>query len=255
MEDFGLKDAQLGLKGGSRTKEIDQWLGENVFIGFKSRVKGCLYLAPRRHARLLLSLGVEKNSLNTVLLTTSSPPISLFHISPKVSKGLMIRVGLRGVFNGDSAAVKTIKRDVSGEINILQRINHSNIISLSRFCLHQGNPYLVYEFADNRLLSDWLHSTTKNTKYDSVLELKQRVQIAHDIADALNYLHNFITPPYIHKNLKSSNVLLDVHMRAKITNSGLARSVEETDNGVCCTRRLVVMRFRERIWGMWYVWW
>ncbi|KAJ0764162.1 putative protein kinase RLK-Pelle-LysM family [Helianthus annuus] len=140
-----------------------------------------------------------------------------------------------------------MKRDVSNEINILQQINHSNIISLSRFCLHQGNPYLVYEFSDNRSLSDWLHSTTKNMKYDSVLELKQRVQIAHDIADSLNYLHNFITPPYIHKNLKSSNVLLNVHMRAKITNFGLARSMEETGNGVCCTSHLVVTRFREII--------
>ncbi|KAJ0725427.1 putative protein kinase RLK-Pelle-LysM family [Helianthus annuus] len=146
----------------------------------------------------------------------------------------------RGVFNGDSAAVKIMKRDVSNEINILKQINHSNITRLSGFCLHQGNTYLVYEFADNHSLSDWLHSSTKNTKYDSVLEWKQRVQIAHDIADALNYLHNFITPPYIHKNLKSSNVLLDVHMRAKITNFGLARSVEETDNGKLQLTRHVV---------------
>ncbi|KAI7740926.1 hypothetical protein M8C21_033053 [Ambrosia artemisiifolia] len=146
----------------------------------------------------------------------------------------------RGVFNGDSAAVKIMKGDVSGEINILKQINHSNIIRLSGFCLHQGNTYLVYEFADNSSLSDWLHSTTKSTKYDSVLEWKQRVQIAHDIADALNYLHNFVTPPYIHKNLKSSNVLLDVHMRAKITNFGLARSVEETNDGELQLTRHVV---------------
>ncbi|KAF5777765.1 putative protein kinase RLK-Pelle-LysM family [Helianthus annuus] len=149
----------------------------------------------------------------------------------------------RGIFNGDSAAVKVMKGDVSGEINILKQINHSNIIRLSGFCLHQGNTYLVYEFADNSSLSDWLHSTTKNTKYESVLEWKQRVQIAHDIADALNYLHNFITPPYIHKNLKCSNVLLDVHMRAKITNFGLARSVEETDDGELQLTRHVVGTF------------
>ncbi|KAK9059859.1 hypothetical protein SSX86_020563 [Deinandra increscens subsp. villosa] len=150
----------------------------------------------------------------------------------------------QGVFGGDSAAVKIMKGDVSGEINILKQINHSNIIRLSGFCLHQGNTYLVYEFADNYSLSDWLHSTSKGAKYDTVLEWKQRVQIAHDIADALNYLHNFITPPYIHKNLKSSNVLLDAQMRAKITNFGLGRSVEDNDNenedgGLQLTRHVV----------------
>ncbi|KAD2393267.1 hypothetical protein E3N88_40244 [Mikania micrantha] len=145
-----------------------------------------------------------------------------------------------GVFNGDSGAVKVMKGDVSGEINILKQINHSNIIRLSGFCLHQGNTYLVYEFADNGSVSDWLHATTKNTKnalQEPVLGWKQRVQIAHDIADALNYLHNYITPPYIHKNLKSSNVLLDVNMRAKITNFGLARSVE--DDTLQLTRHVV----------------
>ncbi|MFS7964860.1 hypothetical protein Hanom_Chr08g00755301 [Helianthus anomalus] len=58
---------------------------------------GCLYQAPHGRARLLLSLGVEKNSLNAVLLTTSSPPIFLIYISLKASKGLMVRVGLRFV--------------------------------------------------------------------------------------------------------------------------------------------------------------
>lgn len=149
----------------------------------------------------------------------------------------------RGIFNGDFAAVKMMKGDVSGEINILQQINHSNIIRLSGFCLHQGNTYLVYEFADNGSLTDWLHSAAKNTKYESVLGWKQRVQIAHDIADALNYLHNFVTPPYIHKNLKSSNVLLDGQMRAKITNFGLARSVDEDRDGELQLTRHVVGTF------------
>ncbi|KAL7587947.1 hypothetical protein Lser_V15G36570 [Lactuca serriola] len=150
----------------------------------------------------------------------------------------------RGIFNGDFAAVKIMKGDVSGEINILKQINHSNTIRLSGFCLHQGNTYLVYEFAENGSLSDWLHSTknTKNRKNgnDSVLGWKQRVQIAHDIADALNYLHNFITPPYIHKNLKCSNVLLDSNMRAKITNFGLARSVDDNEDGELQLTRHVV---------------
>ncbi|GJR65994.1 protein LYK5 [Tanacetum coccineum] len=147
----------------------------------------------------------------------------------------------KGIFNGDYAAVKIMKGDVSNEINILKQINHSNIIRLSGFCVHQGNTYLVYEFADNGSVTDWLHSTTKYTKYESVLDWKQRVQIAHDVADALNYLHNYVNPPYVHKNLKNSNVLLDANMRAKITNFGLARTVDEEkdDGGFQLTRHVV----------------
>lgn len=149
----------------------------------------------------------------------------------------------RGIFNGDFAAVKIMKGEVSSEINILKQINHSNIIRLSGFCLHQGNTYLVYEFAENGSVTDWLHPMKNAKKNESVLGWKQRVQIAHDVADALNYLHNFITPPYIHKNLKSSNVLLDSNMRAKVTNFGLARSVDDNEDGELQLTRHVVGTF------------
>lgn len=135
----------------------------------------------------------------------------------------------RGSFKGDNAAIKVVKGNVStAEINVLKHVNHSNIVRMSGFCVHQGNTYLVYEYAENGSLSEWLHS--KKTTITS-LGWKQRVQIAYDVAEALNYLHNYINPPYIHKNLKSSNVLLDVNMRAKVANFGLARTVTNEDEG------------------------
>ncbi|GMH17309.1 hypothetical protein Nepgr_019150 [Nepenthes gracilis] len=139
----------------------------------------------------------------------------------------------RGSFKGDDAAIKILKGDVSSEINILKRVNHSRIIRLSGFCLHDGNTYLVYEYAEKGSLRDWLYSndTKKDQSETLVLGWKQRVQIAYDAADALNYLHNYANPPCIHKNLTSGNVLLDANFRAKITNFGLARSVEDGDSG------------------------
>lgn len=148
----------------------------------------------------------------------------------------------RGSFNGDDAAIKVMKGDVSSEINILKKINHSNIIRLSGFCVHEGNTYLVYEFADKGALSDWLHSNKYQTSDN--LTWKQRVQIAYDVANALNYLHKYTNPPYIHKNLKTSNILLDTDLRAKITNFGLARSAEGDEHeqggyGLQLTRHVV----------------
>ncbi|GMP83592.1 hypothetical protein CsSME_00037446 [Camellia sinensis var. sinensis] len=110
----------------------------------------------------------------------------------------------------------------------LEAINHSNIIRLSGFCVHDENTYLVYEYAKNGSLSDWLHSNSKNQSYSTSLSWKQR--IAYDVADALNYLHNYTSPPYIHKNLKSSNILLNIDLRAMIANFRLARSLSENQN-------------------------
>lgn len=54
-----------------------------------------------------------------------------------------------GSFKGDEAAIQVMKGDVSNEINILKQINHSNIIRVSGFCVHDGNIYLVYKYAEN----------------------------------------------------------------------------------------------------------
>ena len=145
----------------------------------------------------------------------------------------------RASFKGDDAAIKMMKGDVSEEINILKQINHSKVIRLSGFCIHAGNTYLVYEYAENGALRDWLHGDGETC---STLGWKQRVQIAYDAADALNYLHNFISPPCIHKNLKISNILLDGNMRGKVTNFGLARRLgnEEGDGGGLQLTRHVV---------------
>jgi hypothetical protein len=65
------------------------------------------------------------------------------------------------------------------------------------------------------------------------------VQVAFDVADGLNYLHNYTSPPYVHKNLKSSNVLLDACLRAKVSNFGLARAIVSGAGGVEMTRHVV----------------
>ncbi|KAF8108838.1 hypothetical protein N665_0104s0151 [Sinapis alba] len=133
----------------------------------------------------------------------------------------------RATINGDDAAVKVIKGDVSSsEISLLKKLNHSNIIRLSGFCIREGTSYLVYEYSENGSVSDWLHSSNKK----KTLTWRQRVEICRDVAEALDYLHNYVTPPHIHKNLESTNVLLDSNFRAKISNFGVARILDEGDD-------------------------
>ncbi|KAF7084165.1 hypothetical protein CFC21_087844 [Triticum aestivum] len=131
----------------------------------------------------------------------------------------------RAEINGDAAAVKRVAGDVSGEVGILKRVNHSSLVRLSGLCVHHGDTYLVFEFAENGALSDWLHGG------GATLVWKQRVQAAFDVADGLNYLHHYTNPPCVHKNLKSSNVLLDDDLRAKVSSFALARSVPTGADG------------------------
>ncbi|TKW37530.1 hypothetical protein SEVIR_1G052900v4 [Setaria viridis] len=145
----------------------------------------------------------------------------------------------RAVINGDAAAVKRVVGDVSGQVGILMRVNHSCLVRLSGLCVHRGDTYLVFEFAENGALSDWLHGRGGGGGSGSTLRWRQRVQVAFDVADGLNYLHHYTNPPCVHKNLKSSNVLLDGDLRAKVSSFGLARAVAAADGGAQLTRHVV----------------
>ncbi|OAY35453.1 lysM domain receptor-like kinase 4 [Manihot esculenta] len=142
----------------------------------------------------------------------------------------------RGLLNGDYAAIKKVNGDVSKEIDILNKINHFNLVRLSGVCFSEGNWYLVYEYAVNGPLSNWIYSTNNDGKF---LIWTQRLQIAFDVATGLNYLHCFTVPSQVHKDIKSSNILLDSDFRAKIANLGMARSAQGQEGEFALTRHIV----------------
>lgn len=137
----------------------------------------------------------------------------------------------RGVIDETPVAVKQIQGDVSQQIGVVQKLNHFNVVHLSGFCVTESRSYLVFEYADNGSLADYLQSNSV-----PVLTWWQRLEIALDVANGLRYLHNFAVPAYVHKDIKSSNVLLDRNFRAKIANFGLAKLAGE---GFAVTRHVV----------------
>lgn len=92
---------------------------------------------------------------------------------------------------------------------------------LEGFCIDAegANCFLVYEYVENGSLHSWLHEN-KGEK----LSWKARLRIAIDVANGLQYIHEHTRPKVVHKDIKSSNILLDSNMRAKIANFGLAKS-------------------------------
>lgn len=127
----------------------------------------------------------------------------------------------KGYMDGKHYAIKKMKWNAYEELKILQKVNHGNLVMLEGFCIDSNNAncYLVYEYLENGSLYTRLHESKTER-----LSWRTRLQIAIDIANGLQYIHEHTRPRVVHKDIKSSNILLDAQMRAKIANFGLAKS-------------------------------
>ncbi|KAM3405042.1 hypothetical protein ACQJBY_007872 [Aegilops geniculata] len=139
-----------------------------------------------------------------------------------------------------TAAVKVLDvqrqgatRSFISECNALKRIRHRKLVKVITVCDsldHSGSPFkaLVLEFIPNGSLDKWLHPSTEGEFLTP--NLMQRLNIALDVAEALEYLHHYIDPPIVHCDVKPSNILLDDNMVAHLRDFGLAKimTVEES---------------------------
>ncbi|XP_061356610.1 probable LRR receptor-like serine/threonine-protein kinase At1g05700 [Gastrolobium bilobum] len=124
------------------------------------------------------------------------------------------------------SAVRGYQQFVS-EVKLLMRVHHRNLTSLIGYCNEETNIGLIYEYMPNGDLYELLSGKNSMPKF---LTWEDRLRIAVDAAQGLEYLHNGCTPPIIHRDVKSTNILLNENFQAKLADFGLSKSFP-TDGG------------------------
>ncbi|XP_018462642.1 receptor-like protein kinase At3g21340 [Raphanus sativus] len=109
---------------------------------------------------------------------------------------------------------------VAVKVELLMRVHHNNLVNLAGYCDERNHLALVYEFMENRDLKEHL----SGKEGYSFLDWPSRLRIAAEAALGLEYLHTGCKPPMIHRDVKSTNILLNGDFQAKLGDFGLSRS-------------------------------
>ncbi|XP_004250411.2 receptor protein-tyrosine kinase CEPR2 [Solanum lycopersicum] len=132
-------------------------------------------------------------------------------------------VAVKQLWKGNE--VKVLTR----EIDILGKIRHRNIVKLYASLMRERSKMLVFEYLPNGNLFEALHREVKDGKTE--LDWYQRYKIAVGTAKGIAYLHHDCVPPIIHRDIKSTNILLDEEYEAKVSDFGVAKVSEISSRG------------------------
>ncbi|KAG6784119.1 hypothetical protein POTOM_009804 [Populus tomentosa] len=166
-------------------------------------------------------------------------PIFLFCLSENlIGKGGSSQVYKGCLPDGKELAVKILKpsedvlKEFVLEIEIITTLHHKNIISLSGFCFEDKNLLLVYDFLPRGSLEENLYG---NKKDPLTFGWNERYKVALGVAEALDYLHSCSAQPVIHRDVKSSNILLSDDFEPQLSDFGLAKWAPTSSSHIICT--------------------
>ncbi|OMO83296.1 hypothetical protein CCACVL1_11445 [Corchorus capsularis] len=131
--------------------------------------------------------------------------------------------------DGTKLAVKKLsgdfglmEREFKAEVEVLSTAQHENLVSLQGYCVHEGFRLLIYTYMENGSLDYWLHEKADGP---SQLDWPTRLKIARGAGNGLAYMHQICEPHIVHRDIKSSNILLDDKFEAHVADFGLSRLI------------------------------
>ncbi|GJM89515.1 hypothetical protein PR202_ga05716 [Eleusine coracana subsp. coracana] len=127
-------------------------------------------------------------------------------------------------------------REFLTEVKTLTKIHHKNLVSLIGYCKDGNHLALVYEHMSQGSLEQKLRGKDQNA---GSLTWRQRLNIALESAQGLEYLHKACSPPFVHRDIKTANILLTANLEAKIADFGLLKAFKRDDDTHVSTARLV----------------
>lgn len=175
------------------------------------------------------SLSPQQSNVGAIMFSIAQISKATRNFSPslKIGQGGFGTVYKGQLDNGQVVAIKRARKDaVEGrltaefrnEVGMLARIEHLNLVKLIGVCEQDKEHILVTEYVTNGTLREHLDG-----QRGTFLDLSTRLDIAIDVAHALTYLHLYADQPIIHRDVKSSNILLAENFRAKVADFGFSR--------------------------------
>uniref|UniRef100_A0A0D3ETU6 Protein kinase domain-containing protein n=1 Tax=Oryza barthii TaxID=65489 RepID=A0A0D3ETU6_9ORYZ len=146
-----------------------------------------------------------------------------------------------GVLRDQEVAIKrmtaTKTKEFIVEMKVLCKVHHASLVELIGYAASKDELYLIYEYSQKGSLKNHLHDP--QSKGYTSLSWIYRVQIALDAARGLEYIHEHTKDHYVHRDIKSSNILLDESFRAKISDFGLAKLVVKSTDAEASVTKVV----------------
>lgn len=188
--------------------------------------------SPKRSDGNVMSLWFEGPKRKSVVSVSGIPKYpykdlqkATHNFTTAIGQGAFGPVYKAQMTTGETVAVKVLasnskqgEKEFQTEVLLLGRLHHRNLVNLVGYCAEKGQHMLVYVYMTNGSLASHLYS-----EKHGLLSWDLRVYIALDVARGLEYLHDGAVPPVIHRDIKSSNILLDKSMRARVADFGLSR--------------------------------
>ncbi|XP_061996232.1 calmodulin-binding receptor-like cytoplasmic kinase 2 [Rosa rugosa] len=186
--------------------------------------------ASSNNSRRERQAGCVKFTMDEIYRATNN-----FSPSSKIGQGGFGTVYKGRLEDGTLVAIKRAKKSVydkhlgvefQSEIQMLSQVEHLSLVKFYGYVEYEDEKVVVVEYVPNGTLREHL-----DCLHGNILDLAARLDIAIDVAHAVTYLHMYTDHPIIHRDIKSSNILLTENFRAKVADFGFARLAADSDSG------------------------